>query len=103
MVSVGDILEYSWGYDQTNVDFFQVVKVSGSSLRLRPIQSKVSETGFMSGNSVPLKGVWKKNSIYPDEFTKRYKVDDEWGVVVKMDYGIATLWDGKPQRTSWYG
>lgn len=29
-VKVGDIFECSWGYEQTNVDFFQVVKLVGS-------------------------------------------------------------------------
>ena len=30
-VKVGDVFAMSWGYDQTNVDFFQVVEIVGSS------------------------------------------------------------------------
>src|SRR4030067_498516 len=34
---VGDILSCSWGYDQTNVDFYQVVKVSGKCVYIQEI------------------------------------------------------------------
>lgn len=37
-VKVGDIFEASWGYEQTNVDFFQVVALVGaSSVRVRQV------------------------------------------------------------------
>lgn len=34
---VGDILYTSWGYDQTNVDFYQVIRVSGKNAWIREI------------------------------------------------------------------
>ena len=42
-VEVGDIFAASWGYDQTNVDFYEVVSVtaSGKSVRIVPIASEV--------------------------------------------------------------
>jgi hypothetical protein len=42
-VEVGDIFASSWGYDQTNVDFYEVVAVtpSGKSVRLVPIGKEV--------------------------------------------------------------
>lgn len=37
-VKVGDIFTASWGYDQTNVDFFQVIELVGTtSVRVREI------------------------------------------------------------------
>lgn len=37
-VQVGDLFECSWGYEQTNVDFFQVVALVGdSSVRVREV------------------------------------------------------------------
>lgn len=37
-VQLGDIFESSWGYEQTNVDFFQVVALVGeSSVRVRQV------------------------------------------------------------------
>lgn len=34
---VGDILEYYWGYDQTNIDFFQITEVNEKSIKIREI------------------------------------------------------------------
>lgn len=51
-VQVGDLFVCSWGYEQTNVDFVQVVALCGkSSVRVRPVQPAVAEEthqGFMS-------------------------------------------------------
>ena len=38
LVKVGDVFSCSWGYDQTNVDFFQVIKIVGkNSVRIREV------------------------------------------------------------------
>lgn len=54
-VKVGDIFKTSWGYDDTNTNFFQVVKLCGAeSVRVRevylPIVSEVQ--GFLSSNKI---------------------------------------------------
>lgn len=52
----GAIFEYSWGYDQTNIDYFQVVRRSGSTVWVRPIGKKsVGGEGFMCDNVMPVK------------------------------------------------
>lgn len=41
-VQVGDIFSASWGYDQTNVDFFQVIKLVGNcSVRVREVRPQL--------------------------------------------------------------
>lgn len=52
---VGDILYQSWGYDQTNIDFFQVVEVLPKSVKIRPICQNMVEGsgGFMSEYVTP--------------------------------------------------
>lgn len=35
--AVGDLLKYSWGYDQTNVEFFQVVATTAKTITVRAI------------------------------------------------------------------
>lgn len=41
-VKVGDLFSASWGYDQTNVDFFQVVALVGeSSVRVREVYPRM--------------------------------------------------------------
>jgi hypothetical protein len=37
---VGDIFRNSWGYDQTNVDYYQVVRVTAKYAIVRPISSQ---------------------------------------------------------------
>jgi hypothetical protein len=52
-LKVGEILYTSWGYDQTNVEFFAVTKVSGRRVWVREIAADHEQTGFMSGNTWP--------------------------------------------------
>lgn len=49
-VQVGDLFSASWGYEQTNVDFFQVVALVGeSSVRVRQVYPEmIQESGVSS-------------------------------------------------------
>lgn len=54
-VKAGVVLYASWGYDQTNVDFFIVVGVAGRKVTLQEIGSKtVRSAGFMCGYVAPV-------------------------------------------------
>lgn len=74
-VQVGDIFSCTWGYDQTNVDFFQVIKLCGEqSVRVREVVPKIKLREAESPMSAtttyeitreilsPTKGVFIKNS-----------------------------------------
>jgi len=90
----GMILVTSWGYEQTNVEFFEVIQVKGCSVYLREISSDLSETGFMSGNALPRKGE------YVGEIIKRVV---RGGDYVKISESrSAHLWDGRAMYRSWY-
>jgi hypothetical protein len=39
-VKVGDIFQMSWGYDQTNVDYFQITRVTEKGVFVREINSE---------------------------------------------------------------
>lgn len=53
-LKVGDVLSTCWGYDQTNVEYFQVTKLIGDTMvEVREIARESEETGFMSGMCVP--------------------------------------------------
>jgi hypothetical protein len=54
----GAVFCYSWGYDQTNVDYFQVVKRAGLMVWIRPIacESIKGSEGFMSDSVRPAVG-----------------------------------------------
>ena len=51
-VKVGDLFSASWGYEQTNVDFFQVVALVGeSSVRVREVHPKMIDESAVSSMS----------------------------------------------------
>jgi hypothetical protein len=55
-VQLGDIFRSSWGYDQTNIDFYECTKVMGSMIEIREIAQMREEKGFMTGDCVPSPG-----------------------------------------------
>jgi hypothetical protein len=66
-LTVGSLLKYSWGYEQTNVEFFEVVAKKAASVTIRPIAGRTVEaTGPDSSKVAAVKGAF----IGP-AFTKR--------------------------------
>ena len=67
MPKIGDLFYSSWGYDQTNIDFYQVTAVRGKMIEAAQIAGKAKYDGPMSGHTLPS----------PNHFTgesKRYLV-----------------------------
>jgi len=67
-VKEGDIYVASWGWEQTNIDAYQVVAKKGATVTLREIAvaSVEGSEGFMSDRVVPV-----KNEFIGGEFKKR--------------------------------
>jgi hypothetical protein len=55
-VQLGDVFRCSWGYDQTNIDYYEVTKVLGAFVEITPIRCMSEETMSMQGESVPCVG-----------------------------------------------
>lgn len=97
-LKAGDIMYTSWGYEQTNVDWFQVIEVkpSGKTIVIREIAGNLetdSGCGPMSGRTAPVKG-----KFVGEPMTKRVQQGDS----VKIHQSAyAYKWDGKPRYTSW--
>lgn len=52
-LQVGDVLRSSWGYDQTNIDYYQITKLIGRShVEIRPIR-QISTAGGWTGKCAP--------------------------------------------------
>jgi len=93
-LAVGDILYSSWGYDQTNIDFYQVTKLIGKMIEMRPIGSKIkSSTGYQD-YVVPTKGKFTGKKM-------RKKVG-KYGVSLNS-YSSASKWDGTPMAQTGMG
>jgi hypothetical protein len=59
-LKVGSILRSSWGYDQTNVDFYQVTKLIGAKMvEIQQIAGEGFETLAMQGETAPMVGSFK--------------------------------------------
>ncbi len=65
-VSVGDVFVNSWGYDQTNVEYYQVIGLKGTSTAiLKEIGSKrVDSYSSMSGTVKPSKDCFIEDSFF---------------------------------------
>jgi hypothetical protein len=56
-LAVGDVLRSSWGYDQTNTDYFEVTRVIGKrTVEVRKLAEQIEQTAWAQGNSVPVPG-----------------------------------------------
>lgn len=90
---VGDILYASWGYDQTNVNFYQIVSLHGrTEATIREIGGEIEHSGDMSGRTTATK----------DRFIgepKRVRLRDGR---CKVGHTYASKWDGRPLYCSWY-
>ena len=57
LVDPGAVLRYSWGWEQTNVEYYQVVKRSGQTVTIAQIaQELVEQTGWLSERVRPAIG-----------------------------------------------
>lgn len=94
-LKAGEIFVASWGWEQTNVNFYEIVKRKGkSTLILREIAKDKIYTASMQGNCTP-----KKGQFIGDEFEKRLT---KQGTLNFETYKFAQLWDGKPEGFSEY-
>ena len=65
-LKIGDILYSSWGYDQTNIDFYQVIGIIGKHVKIKEIESSMpnGEEGFMTGQVIAVKDKFINDNIY---------------------------------------
>jgi hypothetical protein len=91
----GDILVSSWGYDQTNISYYQVIEVGERSVRIREVGGKVvrSEQGADYVVAVP-------NSFTGPIMTKIVRQGDSVSI---SSYASAHPWDGKPRYQTAFG
>jgi len=102
-VKVGDIFVNSWGYDQTNIDYFQVTRKTNKTIYIREISSEVKETGFMCGDSTAKKDCFKGEEIRKTAYEYEDKESCLAGnIYVNFDYGCGKLSDGGAESCSWY-
>lgn len=81
VLAVGDVLCASWGYDQTNIDFYQVVELVGAkSVKVRAIAGDRIENQGDRGQVVPV-----ADQFIGEAFVKR----DDQGSISLNSYSSA--------------
>jgi hypothetical protein len=98
-INKGDILVSHWGYDQTNVDFYTVIKKTGLGVTLAPMGEKIVEynSNNMSGRVLPGEINYTAKTI--NRKIKKYS----GGVYVSINtFATASKWNGQPQYFSNY-
>ena len=95
-VKVGDIFSASWGYEQTNVDFFQVVALVGkTSVRVREVSLEMIEEiptcGMAADRTYKL-----TNKLLPAVSCSVFIKDQEKGDIKRIKPG----YDADPQKAN---
>lgn len=101
-LKVGDVLYCSWGYDQTNIDFYEVTEIVGKqTVRIMPICGRTESSSPPCDYVVPVPGAVKDWDVLlrvesGDEDKTRVKRVKN-GNCVTIGHGhTASPWGGKP-------
>lgn len=105
-IYLNDIFVDSWGYDQTNIDYYQVVSISpsGKTARVKPIHSKIIEleNSFMSNKVIPDKNNFEEDaSSYKPAGNLRIN-KSSYGICLGSGRHSMTKWDGRPDTETHY-
>ena len=96
-VKVGSIFYSSWGYDQTNIDWYEVVGLTGKGVKVRLIESNKEYDGSMIGSCMPRVGMY-----VGDSKTKQLRWMGKEIYFRVNSFSCAWLWDGNAKRFSEY-
>jgi hypothetical protein len=100
-IEPGVILASSWGYDQTNVDFYRVDKVKGDWATLQQIAANEASDGAqtMTGRVVPA----EPHRPVDKPFRRKIGPPVCGEPMLRISsYEYAWPWDGKPKFVSHY-
>lgn len=97
---LGDIVYNSWGWEQTNIEFYQVVRIMNKTIEVREIsQSTVEDSTYshgMADERVPQKDVFRSEKSY------KLRVYAKGRLSNPESYYYFNKWDGRPKYCSWY-
>jgi hypothetical protein len=90
-LQVGDVLRSSWGYDQTNIDYYEVTKLVGVRMvEVRKIAAMKEYSGDMSGVCVPQPGRFIGEAMrrFVDEYGNVNVMQASFGRASKIEPAI---------------
>lgn len=115
-VKVGDFFSSSWGYDQTNVDFYKVVGVTPKGVKVQAWKSETVDSESFHDSVVPGDGPrmvsdWSNVDRDADYWTRQEQIIEREAPVkfhrtvprgdgacfTVNSYSFAYAWDGAPK------
>lgn len=102
--AIGDIVVNTWGYEQTNVEFYQVIEVLNKKIRVREIcQNTVKCVGAMSSEVMP-----DRDNFYNDKIlllslrVEFYNDKMNCRICNPESFYYFRKWEGTSEYCSWY-
>lgn len=112
-IRVGDFFVESWGYEQTNIDFYKVVAVTAKSIKIQHWTTRTAGDPYAPQVDVvpgdgPVTGGRDADGYYHDDMvapiiTKRVKTYADRPFVKMTSYSNAYLWDGAAESKTGQG
>lgn len=100
-IKKGDILASQWGYEQTNVCFYEVVKATKCFVTVREVSSLCKQTGWAQELKTPCRASYIGEPVRRK--VKDFSIAKDRPFIEVTDYENAYLWDGRPmEETSYY-
>ncbi len=108
-IKVGDIFHYSWGYEQTNANYFQVVSLKGTKqVIIREISYEITETTGLDSYKVrPIKDSFLKESQFIADngigAIKQVKGLENGTIYINIEsFGFCSLWNNTDDLMTCY-
>jgi hypothetical protein len=102
---IGDIVYNSWGYEQTNVEFYQVVKITPKTITVKEIAQEIADESMeghgMSCDVLGVKDIFLENGNEYRLNVKAWNKDSHYLTGVAR-YCSFSKWHGRPVYKSWY-
>lgn len=95
-IQTGTIFYSSWGYDQTNIDFYLCTERKGASVTLQPIGSRVVDS---NARQMTGKVVANPDELIDEPMKKRI---NKHGGITLNSFSCCSIWDGQPKSFSSY-
>jgi len=107
----GEIIYNSWGYDQTNIDFYKILERKGNYITIVEMNQEEYKNPNPPREPRSPNELWGQGQVVPTTvksgdkpFRRMVRIDrdgKELGVQI-ASYGWAKLWDGKPAHYTSY-
>lgn len=118
-VKIGDFFVDSWGYDQTNIDFYKVVGMTAKMIKVQAWQSRQVDgdggpayNAMVPGDGPKEVGVWRPDGqggydyVATEAPVELKRLTDAGKLSISINsYRTAFLWDGRAryETDSLYG